>query len=202
MILQPLEPRQDSSESASSWSLSALDEAASRVHLSSLDFGSTPRVVRERSGSAGTRRVQMLTHESSSVDQESSQLSQDSSNGSISQAEELAEESSLSLDTSLHFRTTMDSPSTSTPVGGGSPSSEAPPLTTPHTMGVSGGRWLGRSVIVGGRTVSGEVVGGGETAAAAAAVVVATTTQEGESHSSGPTRGRTTEQATPQGEHN
>lgn len=163
VILDPLEPRQDSSESASSWSLSALDETASRVHLSSLDFSSNPRVIRERSDSAGARRVQMLTHESS-IDQESSQLSQDSSNGSISQAEELVEESSLSLDASLRFRTSLDSPNTSTPVERGSPA-EAPPaagLATPtgRGSGSSSSRGLGRSVIVGGRT---EGSGGGET---------------------------------------
>ena len=153
VILDSLEPRQDSSESASSWSLSALDEAASRVRLS-LDFGSTPRVVvRERSGSAGTRRVQMLTHESS-VEQES-QLSQDSSNGSISQTEELADEPS-SLDTSLHFRTPLESPgTTSTPVEGGSPTAEATPTSSLATPTGGSGRGLGRSVIVGGRAEGG-----------------------------------------------
>lgn len=183
VILDPLESRQDSSESASSWSLSALDEAASRVHLSSLDFSSNPRVVRERSGSAGTRRVQMLTHESS-IDQESSQLSQDSSNGSISQADELVEESSLSMDASLHFRTTLHSPNTSTPVERGSPA-EAPPTAevgTPTGRGNdsvlssgSSNRGLGRSVIVGRRTESGV---GGEVESSG--VVTSSQSSEGE----------------------
>lgn len=205
VILDPLEPRQDSSaESASSWSLSALDEAASRVHLSSLDFGSNPRVVRERSSSAGTRRVQMLTHESS-MEQESSQLSQDSSNGSISQAEELAEESSLSLDTSLRFRTALDSPSTSTPLGGGSPTvaevTHATGLTTP-TASAASVRGQGTSVIVGGRTEgssgSGSGTGGGASMVGAGPGTESTPQEEADG--SGTSREETTHEATPQGE--
>lgn len=151
---------QESSDSASSWSLSALEEAASRVHLSSLDFGNSPRFIRGGSGavsigggsgsSSRTRLQVTLTHESS-MDQ-SSQLSQDSSNGSTSQPDE--EDPSLSLeasDTSLQYsRTGLDSPTTaSTPVGG------ANVLVTPSS---STGRGLGTSVIVSGRTEDSDVV--------------------------------------------
>lgn len=165
VILEGMEQRPESSGSASSWSLSAIDEAVSRVrlsldervhHLASLDFGTSPRVVREARGSGSRIRLQVsLTHESS-VDQESSQLSQDSSNGSISQAEDLnEEESSLSLapDPSLRYRTGLSSPTASTPVG----DSPAPRVTSPPL-----GRALGTSVIVGGgRTEASDLSGGG-----------------------------------------
>lgn len=167
VILEGMEARQESSGSASSWSLSAIDEAVSRVrlsldeaasrvqHLSSLDFSASPRVVREATrssaavGGGGSRtRLQVsltqLTHESS-IDQESSQLSQDSSNGSISQTEELNEELSLGPDSSFRHRT---SPTASTPLG----SAPAPLVATPPSVSASSGRPLGTSVIVGGRT--------------------------------------------------
>lgn len=165
VILEGMEPRQDSSGSASSWSLSAIDEAVSRVrlsleeatgrvHLSSLDFGTSPRVVSRASvasasagvvvgGGGGRTRLQVsLTHDSS-IDQESSQLSQDSSsNGSISQTEEMNEEEGLSLgpDSRLRYRTGLDSPPLLD-----SPS--APLVTTPSAVS---GRAPGTSVIVGG----------------------------------------------------
>lgn len=156
VILDSIDPRQESSESASSWSLSALDDAASQVHLLSLDFGNSPRSVRESSAavaaSSRARLAVSLTHESS-IEQESSQLSQDSSNGSISQPEELNEEEppiSLMFDSSLRYRTGVDSPSASTPVGGPVSANIAMPLSLAGT-----GRALGTSVIVGGRTGGG-----------------------------------------------
>lgn len=167
VILEGIEQRPESSGSASSWSLSAIDDAVSRVrlsldervhHLASLDFSTSPRVIREgRSSSSGSRiRLQVsLTHESS-VDQESSQLSQDSSNGSISQTDDLNEEEPSSLtigpDPSLRFRTGLSSPTASTPVG----ESPAPRVSSPPL-----GRALGTSVIVrGGRTEASSLSGG------------------------------------------
>lgn len=179
-----------SSGSASSWSLSAIDEAVSRVrlsleeatgrvHLSSLDFGTSPRVVSRASvtsagagaigggggddGGSGSGRIRLqvsLTHDSS-IDQESSQLSQDSSsNGSISQAEEMNEEEealSLGPDSRLRYRTGLDSPP---PLD----SSPASLVATPSLSSASSGRAPGTSVIVGGgRTeASGVAVGGGD----------------------------------------
>ena len=183
VILEGMEPRQDSSGSASSWSLSAIDEAVSRVrlsleeatgrvHLSSLDFGTSPRVVSRASiasagasadsgdgggggGGGGRIRLQVsLTHDSS-IDQESSQLSQDSSsNGSISQAEEMNEEETLS-DSRLRYRTELDSPSLFD-------SSSASRVTSSSSGSAVSGRAPGTSVIVGGgRTEASGVVGGG-----------------------------------------
>ena len=154
VILDAMDPRHESSDSASSWSLSALDEAGSRVHLS-LDFGNSPRFIQGGGsgpvsiggGSGGSSRTRLqvtLTHESS-MDQESSQLSQDSSNGSISQPDEEDHSLSLASDTSLRYsRTGLDSPTASTPVGSGGVLA-APPSS-------ASGRGLGTSVIVGGRT--------------------------------------------------
>lgn len=172
MILDTLDPRQESSESASSWSLSALDEVASRVHLSSLDFASSSaRVVAQDNSSsssvnvgAGSRtRLQLSLTQESSLDLESSQLSQDSSNGSISQTEDLNEEEvsalSLASDVSLRLRTVLDSPMDSNPLVGGV-SAGASVVLTPSSS-VSSGRALGTSVIVGGRADSSAVGGGG-----------------------------------------
>lgn len=174
VILDTMDTRQqESSDSASSWSLSALDEAASRVHLSSLDFGGSPRLSRgggagggatggSGGGSMGGSRARLhisLMHESS-IEQESSQLSQDSSNGSISQPDEEDPSLSLASDSSLRYsRTGLDSPTTaSTPLGGGGAGGGVvmvvAPAATPSSLSSLSVRrgGLGTSVIVGGRT--------------------------------------------------
>ena len=171
IILDNVESRRETPESASSWSLSALDEATSRVHLPSLDFGSTSRSIADGGTGSRTRLQLSLTQES--MDQESSQLSQDSSNGSSSQPDELTEEDpplSLSLDSSLRYG---GSPGVSTPVdrptvaattssdGGGGGGGNSAAVTSPATPLAVAGRVSGESVIVGGRTESNGGSGGG-----------------------------------------
>lgn len=183
VILEALGPRRDSSDSASSWSLSALDETASRVHFSSLDFGS-PRFVRGGSGTtisvgggsgSGSRMRLHVTLMQDSMEQEASQLSQDSSNGSVSQPDDEDQSLSLASDTSLRFGRSggssggLDSPTTaSTPVAGGGPGivgggssgmllTTTTPTPTPTPPGP--GRGLGTSVIVGGSGSSGRTAG-------------------------------------------
>ena len=142
------------------------------------------------SGGGSRTRLQLtLTHESS-MDQESSQLSQDSSNGSISQPDE-DQSLSLASDTSLRFgRTGLDSPTTaSTPVGG-----TAGTLATPPSLssGATSGRGLGTSVIVGRRAEEGAGAGEG---------VGGSSLQGGSSPSSRQQQQQNTEQATSQGQH-
>ncbi len=170
VILDGMESSQERSESVSSWPLLALDETANRTHLSSsLEFGSgTPP--RGESGGAGSRtRLQLsLTHDSS-LDQESSQLSQDSSNGSASHIDQLNEEDeallSFTSDSGMRYRTDSDDPSTliSTATGPATSTttvagtSLAAATTTATGTGAAGsplavaGRVSGESVIVGGR---------------------------------------------------
>ena len=155
VILDSLDSRRERSESGhslssvGSWVLPRSGDGGS-AHLSSLDFGSSARSVGE-SGS-GSRTGLSLAHESS-LDLESSQLSQDSSNGSSSQPDELNEEDpplSLVLDSRPRYRTGSESPGTSTPV-------ERTPsqAQSPSTPLIVAGRGSGESVIVGRRSESG-----------------------------------------------
>ncbi len=108
VVLDTVEGRSGSSggQAVSSWSLPSLEEVASQVHYSSLDFGGSARVL--VGGSEGSNvsgriegegshrpsqtRASLVAAQEHSMEQDASLLSQDSSNGSSSQVDELNED--------------------------------------------------------------------------------------------------------------